>query len=128
MCAMSSIVQRNLPPMEVQRLSGSSESARKSVNPVLLATRALGKAGIASKSAASDMGISPSLFSRQFNVATEEHPSLKRMGLLPREFWREFALLLCEDLGLTVNGPDVERHALADVLEACASYVRVMSR
>lgn len=120
--------QLALGPMALPTVSAPSETVRKSVNPVALAMRALGKAGIQSKSAASDMGISPSLFSRQFNESSEEHPSLKRMGLLPREFWREFALLLCEDLGLSVNGPDVERHALADVLEACASYVRVMSR
>jgi hypothetical protein len=120
--------QLSLGPMALPSVSGAPETVRKSVNPTGLASRALAKAGIQSKQAAADMGISPSLFSRQFNEASEEHPSLKRMGSLPREFWREFALLLCEDLGLSVNGPDVERHALADVLQSCATYVRVMSR
>lgn len=125
---MSASKQLGLGPMALQTLSGSPESARKFVNPTALACRAFAKAGISSKAAAVDMGISPSLFSRQFSETSEEHPSLKRMGGLSREFWREFALLLCEDLGLSVAGPDTERHALADVLQACAHYVRVMSR
>jgi hypothetical protein len=125
---MGASVQLGIGPMELKRVSAQPETPRNSVNPVALAVRAMGKAGLPAKVAAADMEISASLFSRQFNEATDEHPSLKRMAGLPREFWREFALLLCEDLGLSVNGPDVERHALADVLASCAHYVRVMSR
>jgi hypothetical protein len=120
--------QLTLGPLALQTVSGPSETARKSVNPTAIASRALAKAGIQSKEAAADMGISASLFSRQFNESSEEHPSLKRMANLPTSFWREFALLLCEDLGLAVGGPDAERHALADVLQSCAQYVRVMGR
>lgn len=45
---------------------------------------------------------------------------------VPLAFARQVALVLCEQTGLAVGGPDAERHALADLLSKCAEYVRVM--
>lgn len=47
---------------------------------------------------------------------------------MPMALARQVALVLCEQTGLAVSGPDAERHALADLLAKCAEYVRVMGR
>lgn len=126
---MSPHHQLRIGALALQSVSGQPESVRKSLNPVEIAGQAMARCGLQGKVAASEMGISHSLFSRQFNPENAtEHPSLKKMALLPHEFWREFALLLCEDLGLAVGGPDAERHALADLVAACSQYIRVVQR
>lgn len=130
--------QLTLGPMPLQEIASPMASAGnsiataddRSVNVCDLSLMAFQRIGLDAQQAAGKLGMTPPQFTKAFGNNWPEHnPVMKRMGAKAgRRFWREFALLLCEDLGLSVNGPDVERHALADVLEACASYVRVMSR
>lgn len=47
---------------------------------------------------------------------------------LPLPLARTAALVMCEQVGLAVGGPDAERHALADLLKACGDYIRVVQR
>lgn len=74
--------------------------------------------------------LTPPDFTAAFSVDDERHAKRNRLMkvALPMAFAREVAMALCEATGLAVAGPDAQRHALADVLEACATYVRVAQR
>lgn len=72
--------------------------------------------------------LSPPDFTAAFDAKDERHAKRNRLMKidLPMDFVRQMALLMCEQAGLAVGGPDAERHALADLLAKCAEYVRVM--
>lgn len=72
-------------------------------------------------------GLSVSEVTKNFGPNNPDRNRLMKEKL-PLAFAREVALALCEATGLAVAGPDVERHALADLLQACSQYVRVLSR
>jgi hypothetical protein len=124
---MNASIQLNLPPAEVKTLSREQESAAKKVDGVALMHRAILDVERSQKAGASVLGISEALFSQQFSWNyPDKHPSLKRISDgASRVLWRRFAILLCEELGLSIAGPDEERHALADVADAMARYLRV---
>lgn len=119
--------------MPLQEVSTSVETDGKNLSNAIdlcgIWVRACARAGFNEQQSAGLLGMTPSNYTRAMSPHyPKNNPVMKAAGATPREVLREFALLLCEDLGLTVNGPDVERHALADVLAACATYVRVLSR
>lgn len=63
-----------------------------------LIARALDRAGLTVKAAASDMGISESLLARQLKGM--EHLSWQRLNLLPDRFFYELLFLIAEARGL----------------------------
>lgn len=136
---MKTSLQLGLGPMALQEVATPLASpsnpvatpAKDGAVPICdLALKAFQRAGYDSQQAAALLGMTPPNFTKAFSANwPETNPVMKRFGeKAGRAVLREFALLLCEDLGLSVAGPDTERHALADVLQACASYVRVMER
>jgi hypothetical protein len=81
--------------MALNGLSTEHETDHKSVSCWrALVCRALGRAGVSQKRAASDLGITEGQLSRQLSGA--EHLSFWRMRSLPPEFWQELLTLLCE--------------------------------
>lgn len=72
-------------------------------------------------------GLSVPEVSKCFGPNNPDRNRLMKMPL-PMAFARELALVLCEATGMAVAGPDAERHALGDLLAACANYVRVAKR
>jgi len=84
--------------------------------------------GMQKQEMAALMDLSSPDFSAAFDWKTEENAKRNRLMkvALPLALARQIALVLCEQTGLAVGGPDAERHALADLLAKCAEYVRVM--
>lgn len=72
-------------------------------------------------------GLSVAEVSKNFGPNNPDRNRLMKQPL-PLAFARQIALAMCEATGLAVVGPDAERHALADVLNACSHYIRVMQR
>jgi hypothetical protein len=124
---MTPSFQLNLPPSEVQTLSREQESAGKKVDGVALMHKALLDTEGSQVASAITLGVSESAFSQQYSWNyPDKHPSLKKLSdRANRATWRRFAVLLCAELGLSIAGPDEERHALADVADAMARYLRV---
>jgi hypothetical protein len=122
---MNPSIQLSLGPALLQRVSGGTVERRK-VQPLALALKALGRAGISSKAASIDMGVSPSLFSRQFSDTGREHASLRRMAGLPGEFWEEFAVLILQALGKRAILMDEEQYqahlSMAAAISAAARH------
>ncbi len=65
--------------------------------------------------------------SKNFGPNNPERNRLMKVEL-PLPLARQLAVQLCEVTGLAVGGPDAERHALSDLLAACADYIRVAGR
>ncbi len=72
-------------------------------------------------------GMSDAEVSKNFGPNNPDRNRLMKQKL-PLLFLRELALVLCEKTGQVVAGPDAERHALGDLLAACAQYIRVVQR
>ena len=89
--------------------------------------RAGDRLGLQHKELADIFGLSAPDFSAAFSANRLDRNRTMKMAL-PLALAREVALVLCEQTGLAVGGPDIERHALADVLRACSDYVRILSR
>jgi hypothetical protein len=77
-----------------------------------LVPRALARAGISQKAAASDLGITQSQLSRQLTSPNGEHLSFWRMASLPDAFWHELWLLMSEQRGLSVGLTEQDRRDL----------------
>lgn len=97
-----------------------------------LVVRAFARRQLNSQAAAGVLGMSPTQFTKSFSANWPDHnPAMKRLGdprLEVRMVLREFALLLCEDLGITVDDFSAERNALADAMIACANVIRAVKR
>lgn len=88
--------------------------------------------------AATRLGMSASDIGSVFGLSVPEvskcfgpnNPDRNRVmkQVVPMAFARQIALVLCEQTGLAVGGPDAEKNALADLLRACSDYIRVVSR
>jgi hypothetical protein len=100
---MRSSLQGALGPMEVTPVDGGTSTTVNAVDWLGLVVRALGRAGISHKVAASDMAVDPGLFSAQLSGTPGKHLSWGRMGNLPPAFWRELITLVAEFHGLTVG-------------------------
>lgn len=72
-------------------------------------------------------GMSVAEVSKNFGPNNPERNRLMKQPL-NLVFLRALALVLCEKTGQVVAGPDIERHALGDLLAACAQYVRLHQR
>jgi hypothetical protein len=73
--------------------------------------RALGKAGISAKVAASEMGITEQQLSDQLNGREKYHLSFWRMLRLGRDFWLEALPLIAEFYGISIGtSPLDEEH------------------
>lgn len=132
--------QLNIPPMEVEPRGSRMPSPANSVGNVSttaanlvgidlasLVLRAGDRSGMQRKQLADMYGMPEADFSAAFSPnRLDRNKPMKQV--LPLAFARELALVMCEATGLAVAGPDAERHALADLLAACAAYIRVVQR
>lgn len=71
-----------------------------------LIARALDRAGLTVKAAASDMGISESLLARQLKGM--EHLSWQRLNLLPDRFFFELLILIAQTRGIATVRTQIE--------------------
>jgi hypothetical protein len=76
------------------------------------------------------MGIGESLLSAQLSDHEEKHLSLRRLSRVPDVgLWKEFALLLLEDLGFTVIVLDQDQASAFHQLQAAsAKFTQEMIR
>jgi hypothetical protein len=94
--------------MELNALAKPCEPVRKTLAEFRsLVGKALGRAGLSQKQAASDLGINESQMSRQ--LAGVEHLSVWRLHGLPREFFLEWILLLVDFYELSLAGTEQDR-------------------
>lgn len=112
--------QQYLPPMEVESLRTPVRSGADSLRTWReLVRRALGKAGISSKTAAGEMGITEQQLSDQLNGRERYHLSFWRMLHLGPEFWKEMIDLICEfhEIPRGVSQRDQERMRIGALVE-----------
>jgi hypothetical protein len=126
---MGANVQRNLPPMALTRVGGTLPTPANSLNaePITLASVVLqagGRLGLQDKELASVFDLSAPDFSAAFSPNRPDRNRLMKQPV-PDFLAREIAKVMGEQTGLSINGPDVARHALADVADAMARYLRV---
>jgi len=130
-CSMSPISQLTMGPMGLHSLKSEDLSPLNSLkSSVILSEIVLlggARAGMQKKELADIFELSAPDFTTAFDLNNDKRNRLMKMPL-PLVLAREMALILCEQTGLAVGGPDAERHALADVLKACSEYVRLMQR
>ena len=124
---MSRSVQLNMPPVALNKVGTVPPTAANSVDFCSAVLRAGDRLGVQHKELADIFGLSAPDFSAAFSPNRLDRNRTMKMAL-PLALAREVALVLCEQTGLAVGGPDIERHALADVLRACSDYVRIVSR
>jgi len=126
---MATSRQLFIPPMAVNKVGTVTPTPANSVGidfcSVVL--RAGDRLGLQHKELADVFGFSAPDFSAAFSPQRLDRNRPMKQPL-PMTLAREIALVLCEQTGLAVAGPDAERHALADLLATCAAYVRVMGR
>ena len=131
---MPRTLQPTLGPMEViavdQAQSTVDQARSTTVNTVdrerdwlALVPRALGKAGVSHKAAASDLEIDRGLLSAQLSGAPNKHLSWRRMWKLSPEFWAEIIPLICDFHGITINGTrqDAEDAAIGRLVREAVS-------
>lgn len=126
-------MQRNLPPMEVEalyreRLSTAPLSV-KAPNLLSVTRRALVAAKLSNRWLAHIFGCSEQLVSAQLSDHTDKHLSMRKLSRIDDAgFWREFLMLLGEDLGLEVIVVTAEqKQAMRDLVAASANLQRVNS-
>jgi hypothetical protein len=137
--------QLNLPPAEVEPVNrqakanlrdstapaGYSTAPVEAINPLRWVRQSIAKVGLSQRYMACAMGISEQLFSIQvLGQVDDKHLSLRRLGKVDDvNFWREFALLILEDLGFQVVVMDQEQHAAWKQLQvAQANWQRESAR
>lgn len=135
---MSASRQLNLPPTKVEPINQSAgkrlstpERLVKPVNLLSITRRALVKCSLSQRWFAAVLGVSEQLASAQLaDDRDDKHLSMRRLGRIEEPgFWREFLMLLAEDLGLTVVVLDAEqKQAAVDLQIASANYARVMAK
>jgi hypothetical protein len=114
MSTTRSTLQQPLPPMGLDRVQTTSDTGLKSLQRWKdLFSRACQRAGLSGKQAASHLGISESQLSSAlaYDGTTEhrDHLSFWRMRDLPKEFWEEMLLMLCEYHGIALGQTARER-------------------
>lgn len=135
---MRSHHQLNLPATLVESINPSIVAATVPstapvdfINPLRWVREAIAKCGLSQRYMAAAMGISEQLFSIQVLGRTDDkHLSMRRLGHVDDvNFWREFALLILEDLGFTVVVMDQDQRAAWHQLQvAQANYQREMAK
>lgn len=129
--ATSPIVQLNLPPQEVEPLNPKRLSAQpasvKAPNLLRITRAALAKSSLSNRWLAHMFGCSEQLVSAQLSDHSDDkHLSMRKLSRVDDAgFWREFLMLLAEDLGLRVIVVTPEQdQALRDVVAASANLQR----
>lgn len=72
-------------------------------------------------------GLSAPEFTKSFSVDYPERNKLMKQPL-PMQVARAMALVLCDATGLAVSDADVEREAIADLIEGAAKALRLIRR
>lgn len=123
------MVQPGIWPAVVNTVGSDTPTDANSLGIDLcsLVLRAGDRLGMQRKELAAIYGLSEPDFSAAFSPNRMDRNRPMKQPL-PMQLAREVALLLCEVTGLAVGGPDQERHALANVLQACSEYIRVVKR
>lgn len=106
---MSRMVQSTLGPMEVQDLKRDVRQPRVALQKVSsdggkVVDRAISAAGLSRDTAAKEMGISPSLLTRQIQNTDNQHISFQRLWSMPDRFKVELIVAMAAD----VEGVEVE--------------------
>lgn len=136
---MPARVQLNLPPTEVHPVSRTVNRPSlppvtrpvNGLNPLRWVREALSRARLSQGYLAAAMGISEPLISAQLSEhAPGKHLSMRRLGRVQDTgFWREFALLILEDLGLAVVVMDRDQYqAYQHLATAALHYTHVTER
>jgi hypothetical protein len=117
--------------MEVQRVGTATASHANQVATVTLVELVL-LAGARSRMQDKELaslfgGLSAPDFSKSFSAGYPDRNKLMKQSL-PMSFVRTLALVACEACGLTVADADIERQAIADLLEGAAKAIRVLRR
>lgn len=124
-------IQYGLGPMALQSVKPADLTPVNSLQSGVILADVIVAAGLRlgmqKKELAALFDLSAPDFTVAFDVKDTKRNRLMKIEL-PMNLARQIALQLCEATGLAVGGPDMERHALADVLKACSEYVRVLSR
>ena len=125
-------VQINLPPTLVNPVNPSHGRVKvKRLNPLNLVRRAREKCGMKLAAMAMSMGISEPLLSAQLSEQElTKHLSMRKLASVEDvNFWKEFALLILEDLGFSVVVmTPAEKSALAALQSASATYTELIQR
>jgi hypothetical protein len=129
---MSPIAQLNLPPTTVVSVNRSQPFGQPkqvvAVNLLRIVRQALVKSSLSQDWLSALFGCSKQLISAQLSDEQDEkHLSMRKMGRIDDAgFWKEFLLLLAEDLGLEVMVVTPEqKQAIRDVMAASANLQRV---
>lgn len=126
--------QLNLPPQEVEPLNRKRLSTQpaqllsvKAPNLLSVTRRALANASLSNRWLAHIFGCSEQLVSAQLSDHSDKHLSMRKLSRIDDAgFWREFLMLLAEDLGLEVIVVTPEqRAAIREVVAASANLQRV---
>lgn len=106
-------MQRNLPPMPLEKLREASCSGTKSLQDWRgVVVRAMGRSGLSQKVMASEMALSPQQLSDQLAGRDGAHLSFWRMFLLSKDFWQELVLLIIEFYNLQIGMCEQDRRDL----------------
>jgi hypothetical protein len=129
---MSPIAQLNLPPTTVVSVNRSQPFGQPkqvvAVNLLRIVRQALVNSSLSQDWLSALFGCSKQLISAQLSDEQDEkHLSMRKMGRIDDAgFWKEFLLLLAEDLGLEVMVVTPEqKQAIRDVMAASANLQRV---
>lgn len=134
---MAPIKQRTLWPSQLNEVASAQATQGNAVAAVAIpkaitladvVNTAAGRLGLQHDAIGSIFGgISVAEVSKCFGPNNPDRNRLMKQPL-PMPLAREIALAMCEATGLAIAGPDAERHALGDLLTACANYIRVVQR
>lgn len=129
---MRSSIQLNLPPQEVEPINSNRFSTKPetvSAPNLLKITRlAMERRRLSNRWLAHVFGCSEQLVGAQLSDHNEDkHLSMRKLSRVDDAgFWREFLMLLAEDLGLHIIVVTPEQHqAIRDVVAASANLQRV---
>ncbi len=107
---MRPAAQLNLPPTNISRDERPAvDRVARERDWLSLVPRALGKAGVSHKAAASDLEIDQGLLSAQLSGAPNKHFSWRRMHSLPPAFWQELVLLIIDFYDLQIGMTEIDR-------------------
>lgn len=130
---MSPSVQYNLPPLEVKRVSVTTESHGKAVAVAVdlcdLFVSAFVRQGYNRQQAAGLLNMKESQFTKAFSANyPDQNTVMKRLGQVPGDVLKEFATLLAERVGLSVGIDHAKVDAAVRLSDAVTHLLKVASR
>jgi hypothetical protein len=127
---MSPITQPGIWPARLNEVADAQATPGKSLASVCLAdvvALAATRLGFSSQDVGNVFALSVPEVSKCFGPNNPDRNRVMKQPM-PLALARQVALVLCEQTGLLVAGPDAERHALAEVMRSMSDYLRVMGQ